>query len=511
MISRRDTARSLGRPGPAQVADYASRFHLTLSEEELADATTRLGEALEVFERLYTITEPDGADPDQAAKRDPGRVPDQAEDPLRAIVRFCEVPGAGRGPLAGKRIGVKDNIAVAGVPMAAPVSGATLTPREDAVVVERLLKAGATIAAKTRVNLWEEPEATLVRNPLDSRFAAGGSSAGSAAAVATGLVDAALGADQGGSIRIPAAWCGIVGMKATHGLVPSYGLSYWDHTLDHIGPMTRTVAENALLLRVIAGGDDRDPHWIRTDPVAGDYPAAVGLGVTGMRIGVVTDSLEPVDCTPATLDAFTAACKTLRQLGAQVRPVSVPLWTKAPTIWVAVLTLGLMAMEEWYGHGAGHGGRVDDDRAEVAGDCYRRGSREAPSPFGTGTLPLLAAYLREQRFGGYFARAHNLRLALRRQLEEVLGEVDLLVTPTTPSGPPRLGAPRARRRNQVSHPDSAHLANYCIANLSGHPALTLPSVAADNGMPAGLQIIGRNFEESTVYRAAFAFENADRG
>ena len=132
------------------------------------------------------------------------------------------------------------------------------------------------------------------RNPHNPKYATGGSSSGSAAAVAAGMVDMALGADEGGSVRVPAAWCGLVGMKATHGLVPSYGLTYMDHTIDHIGPITKTVADNARMLEVIAGADWRDPQWVRAAPVAGSYLAADGLGVSSLRVGIVRESLGAV-------------------------------------------------------------------------------------------------------------------------------------------------------------------------------------------------------------------------
>jgi Asp-tRNA(Asn)/Glu-tRNA(Gln) amidotransferase A subunit family amidase len=165
------------------------------------------------------------------------------------VIRFCEVRGALDGPLAGRRLSVKDCIAVAGVQMTNGVRRLpAAVPTEDAVVIERLLDAGVVITAKTNLEdmglgLGEGSAFGASRNPRNPRFSTGGSSSGSGAAVASGLVDIALGADEAGSVRIPSAWCGLVGMKATHGLVPSYGMTYMDHTIDHIGPMTTTVAD----------------------------------------------------------------------------------------------------------------------------------------------------------------------------------------------------------------------------------------------------------------------------
>ena len=172
------------------------------------------------------------------------------------------------------------------------------------------------------------------RNPHNPSYSTGGSSSGSGAAVAAGLVDMALGADEGGSVRIPAAWCGLVGMKATHGLVPSYGLTYMDHTIDHIGPMTRTVEDNALMLEVMAGADWRDPQWVRAAPSPGEYLATADLGLSGLRVGVIRAALEPSGCTPDVLTAFEKALSILSGLGATiVDDVSIPFGpTPAPLV-----------------------------------------------------------------------------------------------------------------------------------------------------------------------------------
>jgi amidase len=372
-------------------------------------------------------------------------------------------------------------------------------PSEDAVVVERLLAAGATIVAKTNIDAGFG----VVRNPRNPRFHTGGSSSGSAAAVAGGLVDAALGADQGGSIRMPSAWCGLVGMKATHGLVPSFGLVYWDHTLDYIGPMTTTVATNAAVLEVIAGGDWRDPQWVRRDPVAGDYGSAALQGIEGLRIGVIEEALAGSGCTAETLAVFESAQETLTRLGAVVVPVSLPLWADAVSIWFAVAIFGLGGMADSLGRGYGHLGRVDVDVLTKTAEAYWRGDRGVR--FDQHTLALLFEHLSETDLGRQFGRGQNLRLELRRQLDAVLDDVDLLITPTAPVGPAEIGSKPQVQDDPPKLRFNA-LLNTCPLNLTGHPALTVPSGTDANDVPMGLQIIGRRFDEYTVYRAAFAFE-----
>jgi amidase len=390
---------------------------------------------------------------------------------------------------------VKDNIAVAGIPMTNGKRHLSVVPAEDAVVVERLLDAGATIVAKA--NLYHS-DFGLTRNPRDPRFFAGGSSSGSAAAVASGTVELALGADQGGSIRTPAAWCGLVGMKATHGLVPSYGSVYWDHTLDYVGPMTATVEQNAAMLEVIAGGDWRDPQWVRADPVAGRYVRGLDGGVRGLRVGVVTESLE--NCTPAAAAAFAHATEQLKRRGADVVSVSVPLWSASRRIWMAVLTHGMTGMWASLGQGFGHLGRANPDLVAAAAQqaALDRQDRRASA--------LAYEHLRQACLGAPLARVQNLRLELRRQVDGLFDGVDLLVTPTTVTGPPELelADSSGSDRRVAEEVLRRIITNTAALNLTGHPALTVPFSTVEHDLPAGVQVIGRRFDEQSVYRAGFA-------
>jgi amidase len=344
------------------------------------------------------------------------------------------------------------------------------------------------------------------RNPHNPAYSTGGSSSGSGAAVASGMVDMALGADEGGSVRIPAAWCGLVGMKATHGLVPSYGLSYMDHTIDHIGPITNSVADNALLLEVIAGEDWRDPQWARGIPAPGDYQGAAGCGVEGMRVGVVAESLEPSGCTPGVLVAFDGARKTLEALGVEVTTVSVPLWVDAQAILMGTLFFGLHAMVGSGGQGYGHLGRIDVGALAATTAQNRLGANDLPPMLQRGLITV--DYLKDAYLGLHFGRAQNLRLELRRQIEQALGGVDLLITPTTATPPFELLDRRAELSEMATRPAAGAVVNTCPLDLSGHPALTVPSGTAEDDLPVGLQIIGARFAEEQVYRAGFAFEAA---
>jgi amidase len=505
--------RATGRmrpPTAGEIRAYAARIHLDVSDDEIAVYSMAVGGLLEQFEELEE--EPAPAVGSRYWHRDPGRAPTVAEDPYNAVIRFCDVRGTEDGPLRGRRVAVKDCIAVAGVPMTSggrrqPVP----VPSEDAIVVERLLDAGACVVAKTNMpdmalGLGESSAFGATRNPRNPRYSTGGSSSGSAAAVAAGLADIALGSDEGGSVRIPAAWCGLVGMKATHGLVPSFGLAYMDHTIDHIGPITATVADNALMLEVIAGGDWRDPQWVRADPVAGNYSRSAGLGLAGARFGVIAESLEPSGCTPETLAAFADTTEVLTSLGANVMPKSIPLWTKSRNLLLGCLGFGLRAMLESCGQGYGHLGRVDVPLLATTAAQMRDTGRDLPLVLRA--MLLTAEHLRSAYHGVHLGIAQNLRLELRRQVCALFDDVDLLITPTTPCGPTELATDILGDAGVMLHEGTDAARNACPLDLTGHPAISVPASVGAHNIPTGLQIIGPHFGETQVYRAAFAFEDA---
>src|SRR3954454_17538382 len=286
--------------------------------------------------------------------------PEPADNPYNAWYVTCTVTGSGEGPLAGKTVAVKDNTAVAGVPM---MNGSQtlegFVPSRDATVVSRLLAAGATIAGKA---VCEDlcfsggshtSSTGPVRNPWDPSRTTGGSSSGSAALVASGEVDLALGARQGGSIRMPSAFSCIVGHKPTHGLVPYTGAFPIELTLDHLGPMTRTVADAAAMLDVLAGRDGLDPRQ-PADLVPQQYAAALGGDVAGMRVGVVAQGFGIEGLSEDGVDeTVRAAAGRLRELGIEVVDVDLPWHRHAMAVWAVVATDGAtvqMVDGEGYGH-----------------------------------------------------------------------------------------------------------------------------------------------------------------
>src|SRR6266700_5141493 len=330
-------------PSSDDLAGIAGRYGIRLSPGDLESfrglVTGALG-SYDAVQRLYEARLPEP--PDR-----PYQWPAAARNELGAWYVTTEIAGAGAGPLAGRRVAVKDNIAVAGLPMmngSAAVQG--FVPGRDATVVTRLLAAGATLTGKSVCEdlCFSGGSHTSVtgpvRNPWDTDRTTGGSSSGSAALVAVGEADLAMGGDQGGSVRIPSSWCGTVGHKPTHGLVPYTGAFPIELTIDHLGPITRTVADAALMLNVIAGRDGWDPRQ-PADLRPEDYVAALNQDVTGLRAGLVSEGFGIPDLSEERVDqAVRAAADRLREAGMRVADVSIPWHRHAMHVWNVIATDG---------------------------------------------------------------------------------------------------------------------------------------------------------------------------
>jgi amidase len=339
--------------------------------------------------------------------------------------------------------------------------------------------------------------------PFDRTRTAGGSSGGSAAALWYEGVDAALGTDQGGSIRVPAAWCGVVGLKPTHGLVPYAGIVGIDQTLDHAGPIARTVEETALLLQAIAGPHEDDPRQ-RAVPAA-DYRAAVAdapADLAGIRIGVVGEAFgEEVGAEPAVTEAAHAAAGRFERLGAELRELSVPEHLQVGGVAFATFIEGMTALVAGGGNGFHWPGRYAPDLARALGDGIARRGDELP-PQVKVTL-VLGAHLQARYRGAVYARGQNLRPRLRAGFDRALGEVDALLLPTTP-GLPHLDDPSLSISERVLR-GWAVLANTYPTDLTGHPALSLPAAEAE-GLPVGVMLIGRRFDDASLLAIARTYE-----
>jgi amidase len=447
------------------------------------------------------------------AVRDPGRPPDAANDPLNAIVRLCRVRAEGcEGVLSGMRLAVKDAVAIAGIPL---TCGSRIlqgyVPGEDSVVADRLLRAGGEVVAITNMDdlafsgggesSWYGP--TL--NPWDRGRTAGGSSSGSAAALFYDGIDVAVGGDQGGSIRAPASWCGVLGLKPTHGLVPYVGVAGIDQTFDHCGPLARTTVGLAALLQAIAGRDEGDPRQ-REVPTA-DYVAAVGGSpgsLAGTRFGVVVEGFaEEIEVEPETVEAVRETIERLRALGAETVDVSLPEHLQAGGIAFIGFVEGMTSLMESGGNGYSWPGRYQDDLPPALAAGLSEHAQEL-SPQMKVTL-IAGRWLRSRYAGALYAKAQNLRPWLRGAYDRALADVDALILPTTPWRAHEL-APEPPLADKVLR-GWANLSNTYPTDMTGHPAVSLPLAEAD-GLPVGVMLVGRHFDDARLLSIAATCERA---
>ncbi|MGH9164404.1 MAG: Asp-tRNA(Asn)/Glu-tRNA(Gln) amidotransferase subunit GatA, partial [Acidimicrobiales bacterium] len=371
-------------------------------------------------------------------------------------------------------------------------------PPYDATVVERVVAAGAVVVGTTNLDEFAMGSSTEhsafgpTRNPRDHSRVPGGSSGGSAAAVAAGFTPLALGSDTGGSIRQPAALCGVVGAKPTYGSVSRYGLVAFASSLDQIGPFAADVADAALLLEVIAGYDPRDSTSI-PEP-APSLTARLADGVEGLRVGVVRELTEGVDAD--VLARLHAAADALADAGAKVEEVSVPATVHGLSAYYLIAPAEASSNLARY-DGVRYGLRVDGaDITEMYGATRAAGfGAEVKRRIMLGTYALSAGY-----YDAYYGQAQRVRTLLIRDFEAAYAQVDVLLSPTTPSTAFAFGA--------KADPLTMYLSDVCTipSNLAGHPAMSVPWGTGDDGLPVGVQVMAPALGEARMFAVAAALE-----
>jgi aspartyl-tRNA(Asn)/glutamyl-tRNA(Gln) amidotransferase subunit A len=420
---------------------------------------------------------------------------------VNAFITDEVIEGEDSGALDGRTVAVKDNISTAGVRTTCGSEMlAEYVPPYDATVVEALKESGATIVGKANMDEFGMGTTTetsafgATRNPRDEERVPGGSSGGSAAAVANGDADLALGSDTGGSVRCPAAYCGVVGIKPTYGLVSRYGLVAYANSLEQIGPIAPTVEEAAELLDVISGPDEND-GTTRDAGADSDYASAAEGDVEGLTIGIPSELVEGADND--VVNAFDDAIADLREQGATVEEVSLP------SVEYAVAAYYVIAMSEAssnlarfdgvrYGKSGGFEGNWNESfskaREEGFGDEVKRRIL-------LGTYALSAGY-----HDKYYKQAQEARAWVKRDFDEAFEDVDVLASPTMPMLPPKLG-------ESLDDPLKMYLAdaNTTPVNLANLPAISVPAGDVD-GLPVGLQLVGPAFGEAEIINAAAAVE-----
>ena len=422
-----------------------------------------------------------------------------------AFITETRIEGESDGPLDGRTVAVKDNISTDGVETtcgSAALEG--YVPPYDATVVERLKDAGATIVGKTNMDEFGMGTTTEtsafgpVENPAAEGRVPGGSSGGSAAAVASGAADLALGSDTGGSVRCPAAFCGVVGIKPTYGLVSRYGLVAYANSLEQIGPLAPTVEAAAELLEVLAGPDPNDATT--REPPAGvdtDYAAAADGDVSGLTVGVPTELLEGAD--EGVRAVFEDAIDDLESKGATTETVSLPsVETAVQAYYVIAMSEASSNLARFDGVRYGRSGEGDGEgnwNESFAAARELGFGEEVKRRVLLGTYALSAGY-----HDKYYKKAQDARAWVKQDFDEAFESVDVLASPTMP-------VPPFERGESLEDPLQMYLAdaNTVPINLANLPAISVPAGETDEG-PVGLQLVGPAFDEATLVRAGSALE-----
>ncbi|MEO1001610.1 MAG: Asp-tRNA(Asn)/Glu-tRNA(Gln) amidotransferase subunit GatA [Cyanobacteria bacterium J06638_7] len=417
-------------------------------------------------------------------------------------------------PLAGVPLAIKDNLCTRGVRTTCSSRMLeTFVPPYESTVTERLWQAGAVLLGKTNLDEFAMGSSTETsafgpsRNPWDPDAVPGGSSGGSAAAVAAGECLGALGSDTGGSIRQPASFCGVVGLKPTYGRVSRWGLVAFASSLDQVGPFSQSVADAAEILQVIAGADPRDATCLTA--AVPDYRAALRQPVAGLRVGIVRECFEAEGLAPEVKAAVMAAAQQLQKLGCELVDVSCPRFNDGiATYYVIAPSEASANLARYDGVKYGYRAALEDGGGGAGLNLAEMTARSRAEGFGDevqrriliGTYALSAGYV-----DAYYRKAQQVRTLIRRDFEQAFAAVDVLLTPTSPTTAFRFGAHR-------DDPLAMYLADLLTipANMAGLPAISVPCGFDSQGLPIGLQLIAGVLEESRVLQVAHHYETAAR-
>jgi amidase len=500
--------RTVQPPTLGELERIARRHYMDLSPKEVEEYHTLIGGFLGAFRRLDQFNEPRLP---VKYPRDGGYRPAAKENPHNAWYWKCTIKGAPTGKLAGKTVAIKDTTCIAGVPM---MNGSSVlegyVPDQDATIVTRILDAGGTILGKSVCEHFCFSGSSYltdlgpVTNPHDPKRSAGGSSSGSAALLVSKTVDLATGGDQGGSIRIPAAWSGCVGLKPSYGLVPYTGVFPIEITVDHVGPMARTVEDCALMLEAIAGPDGLDPRQDRGQLKNQEYRKALTGDAKGIKVGIVKEGFALPGASQPEVDSLVRqGAQRLKDVGAQVSDLSLPMHLESGAIAFGTYAEGALALmidgngmgTNWQGH------YMTQLQAYFAQARRTRANNFSPA---VKLVILLGQYLQDNYRGRYYSKSRNCTRLLVQAYDEALQQADVLVMPTTPMVATELPPPDAGISTIIGH-IWGMLQNTTATNLTGHPSISVPCGTA-RGLPVGMMIVGRYGDDATVLRAAHAVE-----
>lgn len=500
------TNMTIKRPTLSQMRQMAERFGMNLTDDELHEYLEIIEPNFQSYDRLDAT--PDNL-PEVQYPRAPGHRPTAAENPLNAWYYKTNIKGAIDGPLRGKTIVLKDTVCLAGVPM---MNGSSImegyTPEIDATIVTRILDAGGTIIGKSHCENFclsggSHTNATgPVQNPYKHGHMAGGSSSGSAVLVATGEADMAIAGDQGGSIRIPSSNCGVYGMKPTHGLVPYSGVMPVEQTIDHVGPVTNNVADNALFLEVLAGDDGLDPR--QYTPRTYHYREALGRGVQNLRIGILNQGFNRPESETDVDTKVLAAADRFRDLGAQVSEISVPEHDFATDCWTAITLEGMQDhMMHGNSGGTNYRGLFVPSMMDHMAQWRTRADELSHS---LKVSMFVGEFFQENHRGRFYGKAQNLMRNVVEKYKIAFQSVDLLLLPTVPMKPQPIPPADCSPSLYVQRAFEM-IGNTAPFNATGFPVMSVPCGLSE-GLPIGMSLVAPHYGEMVIYQAAHAFEKS---
>lgn len=506
-------------PTVRNVVDVSRDLGFELNTEEAEVYCRHLKRSLLEAETFMQARARECRPPVAWSNRGQGYRPSQTEDPLNVWMWKCRFSASGavasRGALTGKTVAFKDHIAVAGLPISYGCQALEgLVADFDATVVARVLQQGGTVVGKNvmtglsgglggggAIGDFGRP-----LNPHNARHVTGGSSSGSAAAVAAREVDISFGGDQGGSIRVPAAFCGAVGLKPTFGMVSHFGIGFGtDQSIDHVGPIARTVEDVAAALQATAGYDPYDPRQRREVPSQLDFSRELTRGIRRIRVGVLDEGFVGAD--PGVGDMVSEAVEVLAGAGAEVLRVSVPGHAAMYAPQAALRAEGALAVFKTGFFGIGSHGYYPRHMVSTINRLWES-QATALSPEIKMSL-ILGEFLRRVYRGEAYAKSQNVRHEYANMYDRALVNVDVLVMPTVSTIAPEI-------RDYENYLEAVEddllrggdrFRNTVPFNYTGHPALALP-VGKSHGLPVSMQIVGRHFEDALVLRVGYAFQHA---
>ncbi|KAI4724034.1 amidase signature enzyme [Aureobasidium sp. EXF-10728] len=518
-----------GNPVTTETLDgLCSHLGVRIEEHEKEDYRRLLAVFHDASEQLMDMEDYIPAVDEDRFSRDNIYFPEKHENAYGAWAWKCTVVDkqSKGGKLQGKTFALKDNVALKGVPMLLGTNFIKdYVPDCDATVATRILEAGGTITGKAVCeNMCHSATSHssgtgVVENPIAKGYSSGGSSSGSGVLVALGECDGAVGADQGGSIRVPAANCGIVGLKPTFGLVPYTGSGSNEPTNDHLGPMTRTVLENAVFLEAIAGNDNIDDRSFAAPPpskipaysLVANLPADRPL--SGKRLAIIKESLSLPALDNRVIDTFNAAVARFEELGATVDEISIPIHSKGSAIWTGISKVG-----GYLAKTSGSFGRRGHQMLTLNSKLHPMGQENWDNAYVSTKNIYLNGLYAVQNFPLLLAKATNLSRQLRDAYDKALDTYDVLLTPTLPYVATSHASADAAPIEQITK-QIGLTTNTAPFNQSGHPVLAMPigmlevlegpGVEARVKLPVSMQFVGKWWDEMSVYEVAYAWERAN--